>query len=282
MVFMNLKRALSSRLTGVFIAAIAGVLPTSVSAEPIFYSQLITSAAASCGGVLCSSDNDNTGQLFSVDTLGPQTSTAQGATGAMATAFASVVDGVLHASASGAGGAGFFDAWSAGSTAIFGDTLTFVSSSLSAGTSVQLAFAIELDYALSGGCSTLQPRAAVRAQLHTFSFVDDTCDAFDVNNGSGVINVLIGQELQFQAFLVADAGGPGALAGFADAANTFRFTIDPLGDFSYITASGNSFLTQNPSPVPEPSSLMLIGTGVVTTVVRARHRRHRQPHVTVS
>jgi hypothetical protein len=249
--------------------AIGTFVPTSASAAPIYYSQLITSAAA--GPTPVSSNSQNSGQQFSTDALGPQTSSAQGSTGATATGFASVVDGVLHASASGAGGPGFFDGWNASGRAIFGDTLTFVSASLAPGTLVQLAFAIDLDYALSGACRDDLPRASVHAQLHTFSLQDDTCDAFDVDNGSGVITVKIGDELQFQTFLEALAGGPGQLTGFADAANTFRFTIDPLGDFSYITASGNSYLTQTPPPpVPEPATLVLVGVGLAAGARRRR------------
>jgi hypothetical protein len=272
--FMDSRRVFRTRLVAMCVVAIAAFLPSSVSAAPIFYSQLMTSALAACpGGPPPCSDNDNTGQQFSVDTLGPQTSSAQGL--ATATGFASVVDGVLHASASGMGGPGFFNGWNASGIATFGDTLTFVSNTLPVGTFVQLAWAIDVDYTLSGACNPVLPRAAVRAQLHTFRFVDDTCDAFDVNNASGVTTVKLGDELQFQTSLVADATGPGQLVGFADAANTFRFTIDPIGDFSYITASGNSYLTPAAVPVPEPASLILVGAGVITTVGRARYRRRR-------
>ena len=263
---------------GVLVVAIALVVPASVSATPIFYSQLITSAHTCIGGANCLDDNDNSGQQNSVDTLGPQTGSVQGSTGATATGSASVVDGVLHASASVLGGSSFFDGANASGMAIFLDTLTFVSPSLTAGTSVQLAFAIDLDYDLSGACSATLPRSFVHAVLHSFSFKDDTCDAFDVSNGSGVITVQIGGELPFQAILTTDATTPGLLSGFANAANTFRFTIDPLGDFSYITASGNSYLTQiaGPAAVPEPATLLLIGSGTAYLAARRRTVRRRR------
>src|SRR5688572_15934368 len=114
--------ALSRRFLMICVVAISAV-PTTASAAPIFWSQVITSALTVVGGVCqpntgCS-DSDNSGQQLSVDTLGPQTSTAQGATGGQSTGFASVVDGVLHASASGVGGASFFDGWNASGQAFF-------------------------------------------------------------------------------------------------------------------------------------------------------------------
>ena len=253
-------------------------VPRTASATLIFYSHLMTGANTCIGGgAECFPDNDNTGQQLSVDTLGPLTSTTQGPTGATATGFAEIVDGVLHASASGRGGAGFFEGFHAEASAIFLDTLKFESTSLPTGTLVQLAWAIDLDYTLSGACDpTLQSsRSFVHARLHSFSFDDDTCDAFDVNNGAGVTTVRIGDELAFQAILTVDTTGPGpaSVAGLADAAHTFRFTIDPLGAFFYTTASGNSYATQT-TPVPEPASLMLVGTGVAA-VFGARYRRRR-------
>jgi hypothetical protein len=271
MTVMDFARARHCRFIVACVLALGAFGTSSLYAAPVYYSQLFTEALA--GPFPPVSDSDDTGLQLSTDTLGPQTTTVQGATGATATAFASVIDGVLHASASGVGGPSFFDGWNATALPTFGDTLTFVSASLAKGTSVQLAFAIDLDYAISGGCAIDESRARVRAQLHTFSVVDDTCDQFDVNQGSGVLSVKIGDELPFQAVLEAFAGGPGLPqnAAFADAANTFRFTIDPIGDFSYVTASGNSYLTK--ATVPEPATLLLVGAGFVVVAVRDRRRR---------
>ncbi|NOT27985.1 MAG: PEP-CTERM sorting domain-containing protein [Acidobacteria bacterium] len=260
------------------LVAFAALLPASVDATPIHYSQLITSANTCIGGgAQCLPDNDNTGQQLSVDTLGPQTSTSQGLlNGGTGTGFAEIVDGVLHASATSVGGTNFFNGASASGSAIFLDTLTFVSTSLSIGTPVQLAFAIDLDYSLSGGCAADLPQASVSAQLHSFTFVDDTCNANDVNNASGVITVKIGDELPFQAILTTSSYAPGGFVGVADAANTFQFTIDPIGgNFSYIAASGNSFLTESAPPpaAPEPASLFLLGTGTAGLLARALRRR---------
>ena len=275
---MNFAQVRYRQLIMAFVVAIGVLGPTRLDASSIYFSRLFTEAHTACQPTNCA-DTTNTGEQFSVDTLGPQTSTVEGATGATATAFASIVDGVLHASASGVGGSNFFHGWSATALPTFGDTLTFVSTSLAQGTSVQLAFAIDLDYSLSGGCADDESRARVHAQIHTFNFTDDTCNQFDVNQGSGVINVQIGGELHVHAFLEAFAGGPGLAenAAFANAAETFRFTIDPIGDFSYSTASGNSYLT--PAAVPEPATLMFVGAGLVVVAGwhRSRGRRSHQP-----
>src|SRR5262245_22099479 len=192
-----------TRRIAVVVVVFAALLPASVDAAPIYYSQLITGANTCIGGgAQCLPDNDNTGQQLSVDTLGPQTSTSQGLpSGGTGTGFAEIVDGVLHASATSIGGATFFNGASAEGAAIFLDTLTFVSTSLAPGTPVQVFFAIDLDYSLSGGCADDLPQASVSAVLHSFRVVDDTCNANDVNNASGVINVRIGDELPFQAIL---------------------------------------------------------------------------------
>jgi hypothetical protein len=68
------------------------------------------------------------------------------------------------------------------------------------------------------------------------------------------------------AFLNAGTGGEAATA---DASNTLRFFLTPVGDFTYSTASGNSYLQQT-SEVPEPSTLFLVGIGAAGMARRVR------------
>ncbi len=72
--------------------------------------------------------------------------------------------------------------------------------------------------------------------------------------------------------------GIGASVGTADFTNTSDFFVDVLiPDASYITDSGATYFS--PSPTPEPSTLLLLGTGFAALAGRAwRARRQRHAH----
>jgi hypothetical protein len=61
----------------------------------------------------------------------------------------------------------------------------------------------------------------------------------------------------------------------AAADNTFRFFLvpvaNPFGEFGYTTASGNSYLSAS-SEVPEPTTILLLGTGLAAVLTRRRVR----------
>jgi hypothetical protein len=97
---------------------------------------------------------------------------------------------------------------------------------------------------------------------------DDTCNSFDINNPSGFIQGIIGEELTVSWFLNA-----GVSAGFlqtrtADA--SLRLLLTPQGDFSYVAASGNVYANITAAEVPEPTTMLLLGSGLAFVARRAR------------
>jgi hypothetical protein len=92
-----------------------------------------------------------------------------------------------------------------------------------------------------------------------------------------VITVRIGQLLPVQAQFSGTVSGPGGPDGLSvNALHTLDFTLDPIGDFSYVTASGNTYFTPaagDASPVPEPATLTLFGSGLLIGGIVVRRKR---------
>jgi hypothetical protein len=88
-----------------------------------------------------------------------------------------------------------------------------------------------------------------------------------------VVQGTIGQELTIHSLMSLNATVVGPTSTGVDAFNTVFFTIDPLGDFTYTSSSGNTYFSQASTPVPEPGTLLLLGAGAAALTARARRRR---------
>jgi hypothetical protein len=250
-------------ITAVVLLAIGQ--STSVCAAPFFYSRV---GAGVTNLVTLEEDSRDVLEVFT-DTLGPFSAELEDGA-----AFASMTDGVFHVFATSTG----FQTIGYGS-ARFLDTLLLTSGSLAPGTVVDLFAELKVSSAVSpnGMANPAGYGSNVVAGLEgmnskgdagSLSFQDHSFSANDIDETVGVIHGIVGQELSINVFL----GAHTSLGGGTADASILGFFLTPLGDFTYTTASGNSYINEV-QPVPEPSSLMLIGAGLVAVSWRVRQRR---------
>ena len=265
---MRYQPAFTGTLTLALVSTMLARVP--VAAEPIYWAR--ASVTANTPAVSASEDfqflSDDTGQVTGSDTAGPVSITATNSLGETATGIASVLDGALHAYASSDGGKG-------SALSSFLDTFTLTSATLPAGTLVDLLIDLEVSYSLVGGssCSSLDDArvtASVADNAGTIeAFRDSTCDDFDFEIDR-IAQHRIGEEffLVMDLFSIAGFDGP----ALADAGNTLRLVVTPVGDFTFTTASGNTYQATDVTSVPEPATLTLLGTSLIG-LAAARRRR---------
>lgn len=264
------------------IGVVVMLAPGVVSAAPILYSSA-TTFAQNQDAIGQPSDYETTGILNNVDTT-PLVDASAG----LASSYASVTDGVLSAYAEASSLITGINGQVAWAQVIFVDTLTLFSNTLATGTLVTLSFGLDLDATstqatangvqLACGESNAGLAVYVVGGTQTVASAKETsCVGSTDSNTGTTLTYAIGDSITVQALLYVNAYGRAGFGSYADAAHTLRLLINPLGDFSYTTLSGNTYVSEvTPAPVPEPMSLLLLGCGIAGVAARVRRRSQQQ------
>jgi hypothetical protein len=230
----------------------------STTAAPISYS---TNSGNVSHALLGVQDSYNT-LVYGVDSLGPLTAEASSSVG-----WSSVTDTALHAYATNNGGVA-----SATATAGFFDTLMITSDSMAEGELAHFLAEIDFSYTLTG--------AACGALVQGFVSGPTGHGSLGVSDGAGDCSVadytiyepfvgVVGQEFAINVYLTAAVAA--FTPGTADAANTLQIFLTPLDDFTYTTASGNTY-SKEAAAVPEPATVAMCGLGIGLVAFSRRKR----------
>ena len=221
------------------------------------------------------------GDRIDGDTLATTTATLTNASGS-GTGAVRVNHGALGAYAEASGQFGVL------STVVFEDTLTVTSDTLADGTPVDLTLSLSLDYMLSGtnGGGNIDAFLGLGNQQSgrtTTRFTAYSDLGVTVNQTTAIFHTFVGAVIGLTAQLnVGAAAGNCCTGGYGlgDALNTMHFFVDTAGPlanaFSYTSQTGAPYFTPPPSdpvPVPEPTSMLLVGAGLAGVFARLRRKR---------
>ena len=270
---MHVRKLLpDSSVLGVFlVVCIANAGVDLAIAAPIVGSEVWVEAQA--GGLY-----DSPGPVQAAGTsLGPLQAMAQFG-GASATATGFVDNGTLRGAVDSVGASDAF------SYVRFVDTLTLTSATLPVGTAVSFSAILNPSYSTSGpftNCTApILPPFSANAEFVDSGFnpigprltFADACGSIS-GTTSAIFNAVIGQEIIFDISMTLSAPANALGPRQVNALNSVNIFIDPIGAFSYSSASGNTYFSTGQTAIPEPSTWLLTASALGLIAVLRRRRK---------
>ena len=226
-------------------------------------------------------DQTSVDEVFDADTLPLIASsltgsgTTDGYSGSAATLVTDSVIGVF-ATATSAGSQNVGINVSAGSGYI--DYFTVL---LPTGSFVPMSFTLDPSYTITttgGACGSLNASVQVAGggsaipTIGGLHYVDSSCNPDSLLT---TIELMVPTGVPFRVLSEMSASiffsGQGG-TGTIDALHSLQLFANPVGNYTYETMSGNNFLS-GPTPVPEPATLFMLGSGLVWLEYRRRRIR---------
>ena len=278
----RVPRTAAACCTGALALVVVIAPPTPAQADPITFA-VRGSASVTIADFTApppAQDTTSVDEIFGADDLALIESSLTGAgttAGYSGSASTVITDAVIgaYAAATSAGSATAASFSSGGAGYI--DYFTVLQP---AGALVPMLFTLDPSYTIQttgAGCGNVNAHVQVGGAgdpfIGSLSYVDSSCNP-DSLVTSVELMVPTGTPFRVLLELSASAVAPSGQAGSAtvDALNSLHLFADPVGSYNYSTSSGRSF-SSAPTPVPEPATLLMFGSGFSVLAYRRRRTR---------